>query len=227
LDGCSLNELSARLNEERRIGHAAVTTDNGQEAVVCFGYTGDIRKTCEIFDGSSTTPTLPAEFTHRNGGLALFAEIPTTVGCDNDMRGKAEYLTATGWTALPDHPVKISHHTLVGLDNGLMLLLGGKNWDYAGAEQTGIWQLSFAWTRIGELSQPARSGSAIYINRSIYYFELFHSAVHRIDLDESENRLTAVEEIGTQPARYNLPILFETDNDYCRSSQSIIQLPEL
>jgi hypothetical protein len=31
LDGCSLNELPARLNEGRIHGHAAVSTENGQK----------------------------------------------------------------------------------------------------------------------------------------------------------------------------------------------------
>ena len=69
LDGCSCNELPARLNEQRYYGHAAVSTENGQKgktiklnfqsnfqknflALVCFGSFGDTGKTCEIFDGS-------------------------------------------------------------------------------------------------------------------------------------------------------------------------------
>jgi hypothetical protein len=31
LDGCSLKELPARLNEKRRFDHAAVSTENGQK----------------------------------------------------------------------------------------------------------------------------------------------------------------------------------------------------
>ena len=34
LDGCSLNELPARLNEERIAGHAAVSTENGQKGKI-------------------------------------------------------------------------------------------------------------------------------------------------------------------------------------------------
>jgi hypothetical protein len=52
---------------------------------------------------------------------------------------------------------KISLHSLVGLDNGAMLLLGGKdNWKSG----TGIWELkedqympANVWNRIGELSK--------------------------------------------------------------------------
>jgi hypothetical protein len=45
---------------------------------------------------------------------------------------------------------KISLHSLVGLENGAMLLLGGK--DESSADQTGIWELKEdRWNRIGEL----------------------------------------------------------------------------
>ena len=62
--------------------------------------------------------------------------------------------------------------------------------------------------------QPARSGSAIYVSRSVYYFEWYNSAIHRLDLDENEE-LEAVQEIGSQPGRYYYPVLFEADSDYC------------
>jgi len=48
---------------------------------------------------------------------------------------------------------QISAHSLVGLDNGAMLLLGG--WDRGSSgDQTGIWRLKKdQWSRIGELSK--------------------------------------------------------------------------
>ena len=62
--------------------------------------------------------------------------------------------------------------------------------------------------------QPARDGSAIYVSRSVYYFDSWNSAIHRLDLDDNEE-LEAVEEIGSQPGRYYLPVILQTDNDYC------------
>jgi len=62
--------------------------------------------------------------------------------------------------------------------------------------------------------QPASSGSAIYVSRSIFYFENDQAAINRVDLDENEE-LEAVREIGSQPAKYYLPVLFETNSDYC------------
>jgi hypothetical protein len=111
-----------------------------------------------------------------------------------------------------------------------MLLLGGRNWRSNNA-QTGIWQLKEKqWRRIGEfskvwniikkkrkifVSKPADAGSAIYVRNSVYYFEGYNSAIHRLDLDENEE-LDGVEEIGSQPADYYFhPVLFQTDNDYC------------
>jgi hypothetical protein len=73
-------------------------------ALVCFGHAGDSRKSCEIFDGSSTVPSSTADYTHLYGGLGLFKNQPATVGCWDAQHQKAETLSATGWTALPDHP---------------------------------------------------------------------------------------------------------------------------
>ena len=48
---------------------------------------------------------------------------------------------------------KISTHSLVGLDNGAMLLLGGYDWG-SKSPQTGIWELKDdQWSRIGDLSK--------------------------------------------------------------------------
>merc|ERR1712127_1176015 len=144
LDGCSWNELPARLNEERTEDHAALSIENGQKALVCFGgsFSGDTRKSCEIFDGEVfTETTFAADYNHQNGALGLYNNQPTTVGSSVEMHQKVETLSATGWTALPDHPLRISYHSLVGLDNGAMLLLGGFDSGSGGATQTGIWQL--------------------------------------------------------------------------------------
>jgi hypothetical protein len=50
---------------------------------------------------------------------------------------------------------------------------------------------------------------------AVYYFEYVNSAIHRIDLDKNEE-FREVVEIGSQPiGRYDYPLLFQTDNDYC------------
>merc|ERR1712071_460670 len=208
------NELPARLNEGRTEDHAALSIENGQKVLVCFGNSGFTRISCEIFDGSVTTPTFDAEYTHRSGGLGLYNNQPATVGCYDAEHQKAETLSATGWNALPDHPLEISSHSLVGLDNGAMSLLGGYDWGSGGEAQTGIWQLKEdQWSRIGEFSKPAIDGSTFAVSRSIYFFEN-SSGIHRIDIDENDE-LEAVEEIGIQPDMYQRPVLLQTTNDYC------------
>ena len=74
------------------------------KALICFGWTGDIRKTCEIFDGSTTVSTFASDWTHQFGGLGLYKNQPASVGCFSEKNQKAETLSASGWTALPDHP---------------------------------------------------------------------------------------------------------------------------
>ncbi|CBY10668.1 unnamed protein product [Oikopleura dioica] len=209
LDDCTFNVLTVRLNEERRSGHAALSIENGKKALICFGYSGDIRKTCEIFDGSTTVSTFSADWTHYRGGLGLYKNQPASVGCHDEHHQKAETLSASGWTALPDHPRRISDHSLVGLENQSMLLIGGA--DYAA--QTGIWQLKDGnWNQIGELLKAEFHGSAIYIGRSIYYFGSVSKAIQRLDFNETEE-FQNVEEIGN--TRVYLPVLFQTVSNYC------------
>ncbi|CBY11763.1 unnamed protein product [Oikopleura dioica] len=214
LDDCTLNELTVRLNAERRYGHAALSIENGKNALICFGWSGDIFKTCEIFDGSTTVSTFASDSTHRYGGLGLYKSQPTSVGCNYEQHQKAETLSASGWTALPDHPKRISEHSLVALENQSMLLIGGRDWGN-GAYQSGIWQLKYEnWNQIGEFLQADYAGSAIYIGRSIYYFGASSKAIQRLDFNETEV-LQNVAPIGKQPGNYYLPVLFQTVSNYC------------
>ncbi|CBY40572.1 unnamed protein product, partial [Oikopleura dioica] len=179
------------------------------------GWLGDIRKTCEIFDGSTTVSTFASDWTHKFGGLGLYKNQPASVGCDYETHQKAETLSATGWTALPNHPKRISKHSLVGLENHSMLLIGGKDFGNDGAYQSGIWQLKHEnWNQIGELLQADRSGSAIYIGRSIYYFGFVSKAIQRLDFNEEED-LQTVAEIGNQQGNFYFPVLFQTVSNYC------------
>ncbi|CBY14189.1 unnamed protein product [Oikopleura dioica] len=215
LDDCTLNELTVRLNEERNHNHAALSIENEEKALICFGYSGVNLKTCEIFDGSTTVSTFASNWTHKYGGLGLYKNQPTSVGCDNEKHQKAETLSASGWTSLPDHPKRISGHSLVGLENQSMLLIGGWDWGNGGVSQSDIWQLKDEkWNKIGELLQPAYSGSAIYIGRSIYYFGHYSKAIERLDFTETEE-LQSVSKIGNQQGNYNYPVLFQTVSNYC------------
>ncbi|CBY32614.1 unnamed protein product [Oikopleura dioica] len=146
--------------------------------------------------------------------LGLYKNQPTSVGCYKWNHQKAETLSATGWIALPDHPKRISDHSLVGLENQSMLLIGGADYGNWGAAQTGIWQLKDEnWNQIGELMQANNHGSAIYIGRSIYYFGHVSKAIQRLDFNETEE-FQNVEEIGNQRVNNYLPVLFQTVSNY-------------
>ncbi|CBY11676.1 unnamed protein product, partial [Oikopleura dioica] len=201
LDDCTLNELTVRLNEERKYGHAALSIENGKKALICFGVSGEIRKTCEIFDDSTTVSTFASDSTHRHGGLGLYKNQPASVGCGSEQHQKAETLSATGWIALPNHPKLIYYHSLVGLENHSMLLIGGQDWGNGCADQSGIWQLKDEnWNQIGELLQAEYWGSAIYIGRSIYHFGYTSKAIQRLDFNETEE-LQNVAQIGKSTRR--------------------------
>jgi len=209
LDDCSLTQLTVRLKEERFAGHAAVSIENGQKALICFSYS---LKSCEEFDGTSIVSTFAAGWSHHYGGLGYYQGQPASVGCSWNSHQKVEGLSATGWTNLPDFPLPIYMASLVGLENGSMLRLGGR--DGSSEKQTGIWMLKDdKWSRIGELSQPTSYGNALYIGRSVYYFG-YYSAIHRLDFSEKEE-LQKVELIGTQPGAFYFPVLFHTTSDYC------------
>jgi len=73
-------------------------------ALLCFN-TVD-KKSCEIFDGSKSTATFSATFTHESGGLGLYKNRPVTVGCYSDHTN-AETLQLAGWSAIPDQPESV------------------------------------------------------------------------------------------------------------------------
>ncbi|CBY14807.1 unnamed protein product [Oikopleura dioica] len=213
LDDCTLNELTVRLNEERKYGHEALSIENGKKALICFGYNDYNLKTCEIFDGSTTVSTFASNWTHSYGGLGLYKNQAASVGCFSEEHQKAETLSASGWTSLPDHPKQISGYSLVGLENQSLLLIGG--YDYRNGAQSGIWQLKNEnWNQIGELLQADEAGSAIYIGRSIYYFGYVSKAIERLDFNEAED-LQSVSKIGNQPSDFFIPVLFQTVSNYC------------
>ncbi|CBY15735.1 unnamed protein product [Oikopleura dioica] len=185
----------------------ALSINYGSLALICFGYDDN---SCETFDGTTAVTTFSATWTHDHGGLGIYQNQPATVGCSNARHKRAETLSSTGWSTLPDFPKRINSHSIVGLDNESMLLFGG---GISGNWQTGIWQLkNDQWNKIGELAKSASLGSAFYSGRSIYYFEIF--SIQRIDLNAKEE-LEKVELIGEPPKRSSYPVLFATTPDYC------------
>ncbi|CBY31067.1 unnamed protein product [Oikopleura dioica] len=206
LIGCAFTQLSARLNVDRDYHSEALSIQSGSQALVCFNSANS--KSCEIFDGSSSVTTFESTNTHDLGGLGFYQNQPSTVGCYRSKHKKAETLTSTGWVALPDHPEALGGHSLIGLDDNSMILLGGT---------IGIWKIKEnVWSRIGELTQSAGLGSAIYTGRSIYHFSGSPSPYpnHRIDLTEDEE-IKEVVRIGNHAGYYSYPVLLETTNNRC------------
>ena len=70
--------------------------------MICFGYED---KSCETFDGTTAVTTFSATWTHALGGLGLYQNQPATVGCLYAKHIKAETLSSTGWSDLPDFPM--------------------------------------------------------------------------------------------------------------------------
>ena len=57
-------------------------------------------------------------------------------------------------------------------------------------------------------------GSAIYVDRFVFYFGYDFGAIERIDLDENEE-LQNVVKIGNTPGQYFYPVLFRTYYNFC------------
>merc|ERR1712037_395968 len=153
-----------------------------------------------------------------------YRDQPTSIGCLNE-HGKTETLTSSGWVGLPNHPLQICYHTLVGLEDKSMLLLGGEaRLDRDPETLTGIWQLkNDAWKRIGEFSKPVGAGSAIYIGEYIYFFvsvgtndywNPYTSPIQRIEMTDDEE-IKKIEVIGNFTEYLGYPVLFQTSSDFC------------
>jgi len=217
LDDCKMTELSARLNEDRVYDHEAVSMNNGTLALLCFNPRG--YNTCETFDGTTALRTFSSTFSHGLGGLGLYQSQAVSVGCAYGEHKKAEAFSSMGWSTLPDFPEIISGHSIIGLDNGSLLIFGGyiKGIPYSNDL---IWLLKdHQWKKVAELKQGADSGSAIYSGRSVYFFAgqsypNDNYPIQRIDLSEDEN-VRRIELIGYQQGYYMFPILYESSANYC------------
>jgi len=215
LDGCTFIKLSVELNEPIHSSASAVSIDHGRKALICFGF---YLKNCEIFDGTTSSLTFSSRFSHDNSGLGIYKGQAVSVGCSSERHTKTETLFSNGWSLLTDIPESTRYHSLIGLEDQSLLLIGGYS--------TQIWQLKDdAWSRIGELIQSAAEGSTLRIGRSIYYFAGFPDETNsdpstrypmqRIDLG-ANGEISNVEFIGQMPTDNYWPILFEaSSSDFC------------
>jgi hypothetical protein len=62
-------------------------------------------KSCEIFDGLKAVEINSTSKTHMQGGLALYKNQPTTVGCWSKKHTVTETMSSSGWLKIIDHPM--------------------------------------------------------------------------------------------------------------------------
>jgi len=217
LDECDLVELTVKLNFDVYFGSAALSISDNSEALICFDYNGSY-KLCERFTGTGLVSTHATTYNHGYGSLGLYNGHATTVGSYSDGARKTEAMTEDGWTVLADHQKNLYGHSLVGLKNGDLLMLGGVDIDNSYAIVESIWRLSNnVWTEEGNLQHKVTYGSAILNGESIYYFSGYDldsvNAIQRIDL--TDNAITGHETIGNHDATYYFAALFKTNEDFC------------
>jgi len=196
-------------------------------ALICFGRSVSPYNKCDVFFADETVlSTDSTAYSHSSGGLGFYTGQPTTVGSDaSDGYNKVETLTATGWQVLDDFSQNLRSHSLVGLPNGDMLLIGGFYMlDYSA--QNSIWRLGAAsgtWTLDVALQKRVSEASAILVDETIYSFggvdedflsSAYEYPIQRIDID-TEFTINKVEYIGDQGKHFSYPILLVVDTNVC------------
>ncbi|CBY10514.1 unnamed protein product [Oikopleura dioica] len=187
LDDCTLVEMPYRLNFDCR-GHAALSISDNSEALICFDLTN--KKSCDVFTGSSVVSTYSTWYSHHDGGLGFYNGQPITVGSLRyDGKRKVETLSSTGWTRLADSPMNYYGHMLIGLDNGDLIMIGGK--DGSNACTSHILRLSNNnWSQEANLKQKVGYGTVIATGNRIFivggYDKNWVAYSQRIDLDEND-----------------------------------------
>ncbi|CAG5109482.1 Oidioi.mRNA.OKI2018_I69.chr2.g4014.t1.cds [Oikopleura dioica] len=101
-----------------------------------------------------------------------------------------------GWIQLPEHPWYIFDNSLVGLDSGAIITIGGSYYtgppDWTISLMDDIWMLQDGdWSKIGQLAIRRSSiisiGESIYIYADDYYYnENNYGSVIRLDMDGDE-----------------------------------------
>merc|ERR1712037_433227 len=124
---------------------------------------------CNTFDGTSASETYASNASHNRAGLAYYKGKPTSVG--------SAY--STGYRKVEDYPINVFGHTLVGLDSGDLLVIGGKERsDSGGSENLNeIWRMSAidgSVTKAGDLLKHSYSGASLFIDNSIYVVDKYY-----------------------------------------------------
>jgi len=214
-----------KTNIENPLGNteymAVLSLENGGKALMCFknNNNGFNHQDCWIFDGNKITNTTYTNYAHTDGALAFYEGQPTAFGCrwttENSGARKVETLNdSNSWIELADHQYDMAYVTLVGLENGALLSLGGKfntNDDYPWLTQTtnDIWMLKKnKWSLIGQLKNRLTDPSLSLVIGSVFY--VFASDLLRFEFDDDQ--ITSQESVGNSwgPSAY-----VQTTKDFC------------
>jgi len=220
LNSCSLIELGVELYFRYVSPAVLVSADGFSNVLICFSEEEPYNQ-CNVFDGLHVTLESSSTYEHFNGKLGYYNGQPTTVGGQIGGTRKTEVLGLNGWTSLSDHPNSIHAHSLVGLTNGDLLLLGGIDLDISEFSNK-IMRLSRIfghnlWTVAGTLQQVCSHGTAKLINNSLFVFPGRGDdryGIQRVNLSE-DNTITTVDIIGNHEKDLWNPYAFKVDRNPC------------
>ncbi|CBY12445.1 unnamed protein product [Oikopleura dioica] len=218
LEKCSFIKTEIEMNYSYYVGSAMLSIRNGTSALICFDNNEESRN-CEIFDGNKVTKTESTIHTHGSGSLGYYKEKPTAFGtrwteCCTGAKKIEMFNNTSVWVELPDHPLDMAYVTLVGLENGALLSMGGKfntndQYPWKTQDSYDIWILeNDIWSILGQLKESLNDRAiSMVVNSSVF---VFAQEMLRIDIDGNE--ILKQEELGyvQWPAAY-----LEVERGFC------------
>ncbi|CBY30704.1 unnamed protein product [Oikopleura dioica] len=222
LDSCAFVELNVELNNDYYDSHAALAYNAGSNALICFGNADNAYNYCSDFDGTTVRTRPSTTYSHRYGGLGFYGGTPITVGSYYpDGNKKCEVFHGSGWTTLDnDHPSDVYGHSLVGLENGHVLLIGGV--DNNGWHNT-IWRMrggQTGWESYGSIQEAVRGASTIILDKSIFVIggsNRDYYPYQRVDLTE-DGSFEKSALLGYNHLNGWEPLLLIVDANFCSAS---------
>ncbi|CAG5104788.1 Oidioi.mRNA.OKI2018_I69.chr1.g1542.t1.cds [Oikopleura dioica] len=232
LEDCQFKELSVALSFDFDAhGGSVLGLSDNSGALVCFGGHWDVdedMKRCTIFDveGEAVTETYSTVYEHRKSSLAYYRGKPTAtcgmIDSNHSAHTKVETLhfegsdVENGWSNLIDHPLQLHSHSSVGLSDGSLLTIAGRD---PHELSKAIWKLSAEtgeWSYVGDLLTPVELTSSIWIGASLYVFsgKTFQEdlPIQRVDFSDNEIR---TERIGGMQQLIPRPIMFLATENFC------------
>jgi len=219
LEDCSFIETKIRMNFDFNDESAMLSINNGTSALICFESWNELSRNCEIFDGKTVETTESTIHTHGRGSLGLYKGQPTAFGTDwtdnyTGARKVEMFNETTEWIEMADHPLDMCYVTLVGLENGALLSMGGKfnineNYPWKTQESLDIWILEDnVWSVLGLLQKPIDPrGISLVFDSSIY---VFGYKMLRIEIENT--KIISQEDLGYV---YNPKAYLRVERGFC------------